>query len=121
MSQSHVICPRCKYKIKTDNKFQAEIKGDYPNAFKPWKPEHDMRLGELFALGTPILSICKELGRQPSAIKRRVELLGLEVRSVQVPDKSPEEVWIEKEQADLNAVRSHGTRTDVSPSATPAA
>lgn len=65
-----------KEKPKTGwNEKLAKMRETYPNAFRPWRPEDDQKLVELFGNGESVnLDILtKTLGRQPGSIKARLE------------------------------------------------
>jgi hypothetical protein len=71
-------CPRCGWILNNMTKDKAaQIKTSYGKAFAPWSPEDDKRLQELVEAGKNNLEMSQQLARQPSAIKRRIELLGL--------------------------------------------
>jgi ATP-dependent DNA helicase PIF1 len=46
---------------------------DYPNAFRPWTNDDDIKLQELFMGGKGWNDISKSLGRQPGSIKARLQ------------------------------------------------
>ena len=72
------LCPRCGYKISTLTKGKAsKIRESYPRSFLPWTPAEDHDLEVLVMKNTSILNMTGALGRQPNAIRRRIELLGL--------------------------------------------
>lgn len=98
---SYVVCPRCRYKIPQHKHFTSQIKEDYAKAFSPWKPEDDQRLMEMVAEKAPIPIICKELQRQPSAIKRRIELLSYTVAVPEVTKSEQPESWEDHEKHEL--------------------
>jgi hypothetical protein len=64
------------------------MRESYPRAFSPWTQQDDEKLAELMARGTAMLMICKELQRQPTAIKRRMELLGMKQAQEKVTEKN---------------------------------
>ena len=51
----------------------AEMRTTYPNAFKPWKAKDDTRLKEAFKSGGDLTVLTELLGRQPGAIRARLE------------------------------------------------
>jgi len=67
-------CPRCGYKL-ADRHFTKEVREHYPRAFAPWTPEEDRKLVELVQQQSPIPEMAKVLGRQPSALNRRIDVL----------------------------------------------
>lgn len=101
---SYVVCPRCRYKIPQHKHFTNQIKEDYAKAFSPWKPEDDQRLMELVAEKASIPSICNELQRQPSAIKRRIELLSYTVAVPEVVKPAPQN-WEAQETQELERLK----------------
>ncbi len=53
----------------------AKMRREYPNAFRPWKPEDDEKLVKLFS-GKKTLSVdklTKEFGRHPGSIRARLK------------------------------------------------
>ncbi len=50
-----------------------EMRKTHTNAFKPWKPEDDLRLKEMFDHGLGLKSICDALGRQSGSIRSRLK------------------------------------------------
>ena len=101
---SYVVCPRCRYKIPQHKHFTEQIKEDYKKAFSPWKPEDDQKLMEMVAGKASIPMICKELQRQPSAIKRRIELLSYTVAVPEVK-KPVAESWETQEKQELERLK----------------
>lgn len=61
------------------------IRKGYPNAFSPWQPEHDGKLQELVEKRESVVDMAKELGRQPSAILKRIKVLGLDAPKPREP------------------------------------
>lgn len=55
----------------------AQRRRDHPNAYAPWRKEHEDLLVKLHEEGSSISHIAKELGRKPGAITARLEKLGL--------------------------------------------
>jgi len=53
----------------------AQMREQYPNAFKPWKSNEDERLMSLFQDGKPhtIKELTKEFGRHPGSIRARLK------------------------------------------------
>lgn len=53
----------------------AKMREEYPNAYKPWRPEEDEKLLSYFAEGKPktIKQLTKIFGRHPGSIKKRLE------------------------------------------------
>jgi ribonuclease D len=54
----------------------AEARRDHPRAFERWTSEEDARLQALFAAGSSVEDVSRELQRQPGAIRIRGEKLG---------------------------------------------
>lgn len=81
-------CPRCGWKLGGVSKTDAKmIKENYPNAFSPWTPEQDLILAELVQSGAELFEMCKRLGRQPSAIQKRIELYNFKLKSLSTAQK----------------------------------
>lgn len=82
-------CPRCGYNVGLSgldrDKAQA-IRKDYPNAFSPWTREQDKLLASMVESKESVIAIANALSRQPSAIIKRISILGLDV----VKPKAPE-------------------------------
>jgi hypothetical protein len=55
----------------------ASIKHEYPRAYERWTQDEDRRLAAMFARGVQIDELAAQLQRQPSAIRSRLEKLGL--------------------------------------------
>jgi DNA-binding NarL/FixJ family response regulator len=55
----------------------AEIRKAHPRAYDAWTSEEESRLKELNASGTTVAEIAQLLQRQPSAIRSRMQRLGL--------------------------------------------
>jgi hypothetical protein len=53
------------------------LKKQYPNAYQRWTDGDDATLTLLFKKGTGELELSEHFGRQPSAIRSRLEKLGL--------------------------------------------
>lgn len=45
----------------------------YPNAYRPWKAEHDETLKKGYKKGKSVTEMSKQLGRHPGSIKKRLE------------------------------------------------
>jgi hypothetical protein len=92
-------CPRCGFKLPQDKEFTQKIRDEHPNAF------HD-----LTKAGASIIEMCQKLGRQPSAIKRRMDLLNLKFEPTPAPaPKDTTEVWREKEREELERLATDQT------------
>jgi ATP-dependent DNA helicase PIF1 len=52
-----------------------KMRQEYPNAFRPWKPDEDAKLTSLFEDGKPhtLKELTKTFGRQPGAIRARLQ------------------------------------------------
>lgn len=72
-------CPRCQlvFVSKNDEKYRQKAKKAYPNAFEPWSVKDDTRLAEMLKEGKGLIDMVAELGRNPFAIKKRLEMYGL--------------------------------------------
>lgn len=68
-------CPRCGYRIQSPA--HKELQRSFPKAFTPWLPADDGALLKMTQEGWNILSIAEELQRQPTAVLKRIEKLGL--------------------------------------------
>jgi len=68
-------CPKCNFNLDTLARRQKEAQQVYPKAFTTWTPDDDRKLRELAEEGAALDVLSKALGRQPSAIKKRLELL----------------------------------------------
>jgi len=55
------------------------MREDYPKAFLPWTPQDDEQLSHMAAAGKTLVDMAKALQRQPTAIKRRIDLLGAQM------------------------------------------
>lgn len=53
----------------------AEIRKQYPNAFRPWLADDELLLRQLALKGFSDDEIAKKLGRQPSAIATRLQII----------------------------------------------
>jgi F-box protein, helicase, 18 len=53
------------------------IRGNYKDAYRPWKSEDDALLKKLFSTNTTIVDIAKQFGRTKGAIFARLKKLGL--------------------------------------------
>jgi ATP-dependent DNA helicase RecQ len=63
---------------KTDYSQRLEnIKQDFPNAYEPWNQDEVINLIQLYSSNKSINEISQILKRQPSAIKSRLEKIGL--------------------------------------------
>ncbi len=110
MLNTLVKCPRCGYRLQQSSEFTNKIKKEYPNAFLPWKAKEDIQLRELVEKGADMLTIAEAIGRQPTAIKRRIELMGFKP----LPKSKSDSIttWEAKEQEDLKRLE----KTDARPS-----
>jgi hypothetical protein len=59
------------------NKRVEKLRETYPNAYRPWKPEDDIRLINLFKEGKTLEALPPLFGRQPGSIRARLEMHGL--------------------------------------------
>ncbi|HEX4662416.1 MAG TPA: hypothetical protein VH144_02275, partial [Candidatus Saccharimonadales bacterium] len=51
----------------------AKMRETYPNAFRPWKAEDDVKLKALFDEGTKVTKLSEAFGRHPGSIKARLK------------------------------------------------
>lgn len=73
-------CPRCGWRISTLDSDKVElIRKEYPSAFLPWTKEQDQKLAEMVQRKERLIEMAGELGRQPSAITKRIQVLGLDI------------------------------------------
>lgn len=56
----------------------AKIKEKYPKAYEKWEASEDGQLRSMYSSGTGILELSTHFQRQPSAIRSRLEKLGLQ-------------------------------------------
>lgn len=77
-------CPKCGAYIP-DNRFQVGKEkarsGGFHRAFEPWMIEEDKKLKEMVQAGKDLLEMSQALGRQPSAIQRRMDLYQLVIQT----------------------------------------
>jgi len=59
------------------NERLAKLRETYPNAYRPWKPDDDIRLINLFKEGKTLEALPALFGRQPGSIRARLEMHGL--------------------------------------------
>lgn len=74
-------CPKCGAKLNFVGR--VEIQKVHPKAFTAWSEEDDAKLVENKDL--PIYELTKILGRQPGAIKMRMDLLEIHRTPVEAP------------------------------------
>lgn len=53
----------------------ARMREKHPRAFEAWTPQEDARVREAMAQKAKVADVARELGRQPGAIRRRIEKL----------------------------------------------
>jgi hypothetical protein len=58
----------------------AHVRVKHPRAYKNWEPAEDTRLAQLVQCGRSVEEAAALLQRQPSAIRSRIEKLGLHAR-----------------------------------------
>lgn len=98
-------CPRCGYQSGISKDFAKDIRKSYSRAFLPWTPEEDQHLASLASLAS-IPAIAEAMGRQPNAIKRRMELLKIVHNAPQTVDPAgTDQVWVLKEQDDIKKLK----------------
>lgn len=54
-----------------------KLRDKYPRAYRPWSPREDNQLAEMLKRGLSLNEMSKQLGRQPGAIRIRIEKLEL--------------------------------------------
>jgi hypothetical protein len=94
MSQA-IRCPRCGWRFRAkvpagSVKEQLAEEG-YPNAFKVWGAEEDQQLAKMQEEGAAVLMMARALGRPPTAIRRRLEILGLSVPKAPAPQEEAQD------------------------------
>lgn len=65
-----------KEKKKSDSSWAAKVekmRETYPNAFRPWKAEHDTQLQAAFKKGKTVKQISTMIGRQPGGVEARIK------------------------------------------------
>ena len=66
----------------------AEVRREYPNAYLPWTAEADATLLAAYQAGHDVAALANTLGRQPSAIRSRLNHLGVNAPAAQSGDTS---------------------------------
>ena len=61
----------------------AEIRREYPNAYLPWTAESDAALLAAYQSGHDVAALADTFGRQPSAIRSRLNHLGVNAPAAQ--------------------------------------
>jgi hypothetical protein len=61
----------------------AEVRRQYPNAYLPWTAESDAALLAAYQSGHDVAALAGTFGRQPSAIRSRLNRLGVNAPAVQ--------------------------------------
>ena len=51
----------------------AKMREDYPNAYKPWSEQEDVKLVKLFAADNGVKTLSKLMGRHPGSIRARLK------------------------------------------------
>ena len=64
----------------------AEIRREYPNAYLPWTAESDAALLAAYQSGHDVAALADTFGRQPSAIRSRLNHLGVNAPAAQPGD-----------------------------------
>ena len=72
-------CPNCGFDLNYSFAFK-KIRNDYPMAFQIWSPEENTKLAQLVKEGNDINTISTILGRHPTSIRKRMSVLGLEIK-----------------------------------------
>jgi hypothetical protein len=83
-----ITCPRCGWRMRDRVEELKQRLGEegYPNAFKVWTSEEDMKLEQAVREGASMVVLAKMFGRPPTAIRRRLTLLGLELQAQEKPE-----------------------------------
>ncbi len=50
-----------------------KMREEFPNAYRPWLPEQDEKLKDMFTSGKKVKAISQQLGRHPGSIRKRLE------------------------------------------------
>lgn len=58
---------------QTSGSYMSKQKEEHANAYKPWTPEDDARLKELWEMGLDIKEIGEQMGRNEGSIKSRLK------------------------------------------------
>ena len=64
----------------------AEVRREYPNAYLPWTAESDAALLAAYQGGHDVAALADTFGRQPSAIRSRLNRLGVNAPAAQSGD-----------------------------------
>lgn len=79
---AHLVAAAEKRKTESPKKSQAKtgwadkiekMRETYPNAYRPWLPEHDDTLRQFFQQGETIAQLSNRLGRHEGSIKMRLQ------------------------------------------------
>ncbi|SRR6266700_74286 len=70
-------CPNCGHRFTPYGDLKRNAQGEYPRAFEHWTREENEKVRALILERKTVLEISAALGRQPSAVNKRVEMLGL--------------------------------------------
>jgi hypothetical protein len=65
----------------------ADVRARHPRAYEKWDVEEDARLAQLVHSGRRMHDIATLLQRQPSAIRSRMDKLGLSARAASAPER----------------------------------
>jgi hypothetical protein len=64
----------------------TDVRAKHPRAYQKWEPDEDARLAQLVQIGRSVEEIADLLQRQPSAIRSRMDKLGLSLATASNPE-----------------------------------
>jgi hypothetical protein len=106
-------CPKCGFDLKYTGVLK-ELRSEHPRAFQVWTTEEQKKLVELVRARLDLLAISAALGRHPTSIRKRMEVLGL-VLNPKLVDPSPvpesafnESAFVKEAQKIIEEVASSG-------------
>jgi hypothetical protein len=65
----------------------ADVRSKHPRAYQKWEPDEDARLAQLVQSGRSVQAIADLLQRQPSAIRSRMDKLGLHLATASTAER----------------------------------
>lgn len=78
----------------------SETQKEYPKSYERWSRKDDLALLQLCEEGASLVHMAGELGRGPTAIKRRIENLGLVVEKEKVGEVEKRVLGYNREQVE---------------------
>lgn len=81
-------CPNCGFDLKFAG-VAKKLQQSHPKAFQLWSTEEEDRLDALVQAGKNVLEISRALGRHPTSVQKRIQLLGLQQRASAPPAPAP--------------------------------